>query len=291
MLFFYGLNSSILKSKKLNNTKCPYCQTENSFTVTIFGKYFHIFWVPVFPISKTSTAKCSHCKKKYSEREFSSEMKTSLFKENQLNPVKTPIWHAIGCLVPVLLILVFILFIVFTIMFHSNNNVAPKPEDTDPRKILLQRDMNTLIENKASELDSTSLLLKNCATHYLNKGINTDKIKYFTKQNMDKLLVLLEIRDLKKIKVKSRKQLITLVEYCLEDIDLNKVNHYYIGIEGKYNTVLVKTPFYEGLGGRIADQSKLLDFYDSPTLLDSISNKTIDSTTISNELIKRNSNE
>lgn len=283
MLFLFGLRSSILKKRKLNHTKCSHCQVENSFTVTTLGKYFHFFWVPIFPISKTSTAECSHCKKTYYDHEFSQDMRTSLFKENQLNPAKHPIWHRIGCLLLIIPVLLFVGLFIFSLIYHTNNKTATPSKDIDNRKILLNKDFDTLTESKVFESDSTTILFRSCITYYLNEEIDRNKIKYLIKQNKNRLLVLMEVRDIKKIKARSRKQLITLVEDCLDEIGIIGIDEYFIGVEGKYNTVLTKTPFDEDLGGRFADKYKLLDFYDSQVILDTINNKPINSSTILND--------
>jgi hypothetical protein len=50
--------------------KCPYCDTENTTEVFIYSYYFHVFWIPVFPIKKVSTAKCTACESLRSEERF-----------------------------------------------------------------------------------------------------------------------------------------------------------------------------------------------------------------------------
>lgn len=37
----------------------------------IFQKYLYFFWIPFFPIIKTGTAQCSHCKKIIEANKFS----------------------------------------------------------------------------------------------------------------------------------------------------------------------------------------------------------------------------
>jgi len=99
MLLFFGSRSSKIKDRKIKRTTCPYCQTQDSFTVSTFSKYFHFFWIPIIPLFKTHTAECSHCIKTYSQNEFTNEMNAGLQKENEINPVKSPIWHGCGCIV------------------------------------------------------------------------------------------------------------------------------------------------------------------------------------------------
>ncbi|MBQ0733138.1 zinc-ribbon domain-containing protein [Aquimarina celericrescens] len=287
MIFFYGLRSSKLKERKLSNTKCPYCQKENSFTATTFGKYFHFFWIPIIPISKTSVAECSHCKKTYAEKEFSEDMMNSLIRANSTNPAKRPLWHGIGCMLLIIPILIIIGLIVFSLIYHTTND-APlsTAAPLDNRRTLLDNDIDKLSESRVFESDSTTLFLRNCITGYLNPEIDKSTIKYLTKRNQNKLLILLEIRDIKKIEAKSRKQLITLIEACVEGMSLENTDQFFIGIEGKYNTVLVKTPFDQDLGGRFADKYKLLDFYTTEKTLDTIDNVHVDSISVIKDSIK-----
>ncbi|WP_291870935.1 hypothetical protein [Maribacter sp.] len=74
--------------------------------------------------------------------------------------------------------------------------------------------------------------------------------------------MLLRIKDLKNVAPKERKVIIDIVEDCLADMPyIHDIQEQYIGIEGKWNTVLVKTPTESDLGGRFADKNKLLSFY------------------------------
>ena len=76
-------------------------------------------------------------------------------------------------------------------------------------------------------------------------------------------------------KARYRKDIIDVIEDCLYEFDINKgIRKWYIGIEGKWNMVLIKTPNSEDLGGRFADEKKLLPFYGAKEIsLDSLNTK------------------
>ena len=77
-------------------------------------------------------------------------------------------------------------------------------------------------------------------------------------------MIFLYIDDIKKIKAKNRKQLITLVESCLTEAEIiNGQTSLYIGIHGHYNIVLVKTPYKSELRGRFTNPDLLFPFYKS----------------------------
>ena len=91
MIFFFETHSNPIGQRRLNNTTCPHCQTLDSFISATFGSYAHFFWIPIFPISKSTVAECSHCKKTYTKNEFTDQMLRSLEKEDSINQSKRPI--------------------------------------------------------------------------------------------------------------------------------------------------------------------------------------------------------
>lgn len=262
MLFFFGSRATKIKDRKIRKTKCPYCETQDSFVVSTYSKYFHFFWIPIIPLFKTNIAECSHCKKTYSKQEFTPEMNAALQRENEINPTKRPIWQGCGCI-----ILVGFFSLMFAISFYGvylrSNEKGEALKEKDPRKILLDTDIDKLSSLLQRNKDSISIALKKCVDYDIESGINTDKIEYYSSLKENKILILLRIKDLKEIDPKERKVLIDIVEDCLATMTyLNGIDEYYIGVEGKWNTVLVKTPTDEDLGGRFADKYKLLPFYD-----------------------------
>ncbi|MFS4466613.1 hypothetical protein [Maribacter sp. 2210JD10-5] len=261
MLFFFGSRATKIKERRLRNTKCPYCETKDSFTVATFSKYFHFFWIPIIPLFKTHVAECSHCKKSYAKGQFTPEMLRSLENENRVNPAKKPIWQGCGCIVLVLFFGTMLAFSFYGVYMRSQNPEKYKIE-LDPRLELLNADMDKLSRRVQRDTDSLTFSLKECVAYDIVDGIDTDEIGYFTKWNGDKLLVLLKVNDIKKIEAKYRKELFDVIEDCMDDINpKDSITEYYMAVEGKWNTVLVKTPTDADLGGRFADKKKLLPFY------------------------------
>ncbi|MFD2588806.1 hypothetical protein ACFSQJ_17905 [Croceitalea marina] len=260
MLFFFGTRASKIKERKLKRTTCPYCQTQDSFVVSTFSKYFHFFWIPIIPLFKTNIAECTHCKKSYDKVHFTQEMQRSLDNENRLNPAKRPLWQGCGCLVLVAFFAVMMTISLYGVYMRSKNPEKYKIE-VDPRLEFLNADIDKL-SSFVQAKDTVTLALKQCVDDDIVGGISTEDIAYFTKQSGDKLLILLEVRDIKKINTKYRKELIAVIEDCMRYTNpKDSITQYFIGIEGKWNTVLIKTPFDEDLGGRFADKQLLLPFY------------------------------
>ncbi len=266
MFFFFGTRASKVKERKLKRTTCPYCQTQDSFVVSSFSKYFHLFWIPIIPLFKTHVAECTHCKKSYDKTQFTQQMQQSLDNENRTNPAKRPLWQGCGCLV-----LVAFFTVMMAISFYGVYMRSKYPDKykiaLDPRLELLNADINKLSPLIRAE-DTLALVLKKCIDDDIVGGISTEDIAYFTQRDGDKLLVLLKVRDMKKIAAKHRRDLIPVIEDCLRYTNpKDSITQYFIGVEGKWNTILVKTPFDQDLGGRFADKQLLLPFYgDTPII-------------------------
>ena len=59
-MFIFGSKSRVIRSTPVNTT-CVHCnQTEH--TLHVWQKYAHLFWMPMFPLSKSVEIACDHCK-------------------------------------------------------------------------------------------------------------------------------------------------------------------------------------------------------------------------------------
>lgn len=263
MLLFYGTRSTKIKEGKLksSNVTCPHCQNPNTFNYAIYSRYAHFFWIPLFPFSKSKIVECSHCKKTYSSNdELPNNVRQALEKEQELNPVKRPIWQGCGCIIILFMFLPFLLGIpayVIEKLSSDSDDTEIKSEDERVDKFDLDLEKMT---NKLTPKDSIAYSLQNCI-NFSVEGINTEQIKYYTKINKNKLLVLLNVRDMKSIKRSSRKQVVRAVESCLDDI-LQEEYHYYIAVDGKWNLLMVQTPTESDLEGSFASNEPILSFYE-----------------------------
>jgi hypothetical protein len=98
-MIFYGTKASNLKNGQIINIDCPSCETNATFKYSVFGKYAHIYWIPLFPISKITVAECNSCKKTYEFKELSESIKTKFQREKEKSPVKFPVWMFSGLFV------------------------------------------------------------------------------------------------------------------------------------------------------------------------------------------------
>ncbi len=89
-----GSKESFVKSVPSNEAVCTNCKTEGTMNYNLFYKYYHVFFIPVFPYSKSGTLECSACKEQLSPYKLSKATR------NEYEKVKKglwpPVWHFSG---------------------------------------------------------------------------------------------------------------------------------------------------------------------------------------------------
>lgn len=257
MFILFGHSKSQIHFKKITeDIECPVCKSHNTLFVYSYGRYFHVFYIPFFPLNKFNQIQCSHCKYTCNEKELPYSLQNAVYRSNLLNPPKRPIWHGIGGLLSV----GFIVFLFAITIIGAVIGIRQEPKPDDSRKELLKTDIEKTTENPEYETDSVSFFLKSCV-HESVSGMKTEKIRYYTRYNGDKILVLLKVSDMKKVEKSTRKELVYAVENCLDFIVPEDTDRF-IGVDGNWNMLMVKTPTASELKGDFADEELLLPFYD-----------------------------
>lgn len=95
-MIFYGTRASTLKNGQIINVDCPNCNTNSTMTYSVFGKYAHVYWIPLFPFEKITAAECNSCKKTYLYKELPQSIQTKLDREKEKHGIKLPIWMFSG---------------------------------------------------------------------------------------------------------------------------------------------------------------------------------------------------
>lgn len=264
MFIFFGTRASPIKTRKVEgNTTCPYCQSKGSFAATTFGKYFHILWIPFLPLPKMTILECAHCEKTYTIKELPQEIGQALNKTDALKPPKRPLWQGCGCLILAAIGLIIVVLSIASALFWRNKEVN---DVIDARSTYLHADIEKATIYPDKDTDSISYKLKKCIDYDV-EGIDTEKIGYYSKLDHNKLLILLQVNDLRKTEAASRKELVFAIEDCLASFLETKGYQVYIGVNGKWNMVLVKTPVGESMGGKFAKSNMLLPFYGEKPIL------------------------
>lgn len=126
-MIIFGTIAKILNSKEMLSYDCENCNSKGTVTFLFLARYFHIFWIPIFPTSKKGMSQCSHCKQVLYANEMSPKMKQDYFMASA--KAKRPITHYFGLFVIGLLFCM----IIFTVYQNSVNETEylanPKVDD------------------------------------------------------------------------------------------------------------------------------------------------------------------
>lgn len=74
MFFIFGVRKSRIGTQVCSSA-CSYCQQKDTLALIAYQNYFHVFWIPLFPLWKEVHSVCVHCKQQRRMSEFSPEMK------------------------------------------------------------------------------------------------------------------------------------------------------------------------------------------------------------------------
>lgn len=269
MFILYGARASKIAHTSLQGTTCQQCGAKDSYDLSTFSRYFHIFWIPFFPVHKVSIAECKNCKCSYKRVKFPPDLVRAFVVQQAKHKPSAPLWQASGCLGGLLLLVIISLVLLFT-PGRSNKQYDPNDKYAiNKQKFAADKlKMTSLINPKK---DSIAARLKQCIDMLITSELSSDSYEYYTAINGHKLLVLMHVTNMKNVKPTARKQLVTAIEECLIGEVDKRITEKYICVEGKWNTLLVKTPTSADLDGRFANADLILPFYDSVTVkLDSI---------------------
>jgi len=133
-------------------------------------------------------------------------------------------------------------------------------QEQDIRRIRLEVDQKKVTSTPNEESDLISCFIKESISRSL-KGIDTGKLKYYSVERNDTILVIVKVTDMIGIEKSSRKKLLLVINDCFLTSESYYMKKIYIDVEGNFSTLLVKTPLQYDLDGRFADEDLLLSFY------------------------------
>ncbi len=108
-MIIFGTRSTVLNGSTAI-TDCSYCNSNQTVRFGFLLTYFHIFWIPMFPISKKGLSQCSHCKQVLYDNQMPSALQAVCIEEKK--KVKTPWGYKIG----LILIGIFVLLIIASVI-------------------------------------------------------------------------------------------------------------------------------------------------------------------------------
>lgn len=97
IMIIYGTKGTLLNSIRTKPTPCRHCNEQRPHTMSIYGKYFYIYWIPFFPFSKKGISECNHCKVSYDYDEMNEPLQRAF--DNLKADTKSPLKHWIGLLI------------------------------------------------------------------------------------------------------------------------------------------------------------------------------------------------
>ena len=101
-MIIYGWKSSHIRTSKQPNLTCPSCQEKGGIISSIYGRYIHVFWIPLIPLGKTGGTQCNACGKTYKAKEMPEDIKRE-YKDFKSN-TSMPIWHLSGMVIIALIV-------------------------------------------------------------------------------------------------------------------------------------------------------------------------------------------
>lgn len=104
-MIIYGTGGKKLLTEQLNDN-CPQCESDNSLEITIAAKYFHVFWIPFFPIGKTSAVYCEKCG--YTSEIPSTSEQINAKSEELESKLSAPAYLSSGLVITLLVIIFFV---------------------------------------------------------------------------------------------------------------------------------------------------------------------------------------
>ena len=246
----YGWRGAKIGSYDIPNTVCGHCGNHEPQRITVYGKYVHVLWIPIFPTGKKKVAECTHCLKTIEEKNFPSDLRANV--HHNADTVKRPIWHYLGLL---------IIGFFFGLSIIAGTLGAIFGDNTpDPRQELLDAYKAKMIVEPNQSMDSTAYMLKSFITNMVTEELDVSKNEYYTQVVEDKMLILVKMPELKRLEKSARPEIIEVIDLLIDSDEALKDKQRYIGVYGKYNLMLLKTPTKEK-NSRLTLETPLLEFY------------------------------
>lgn len=86
---------------------CGCCKLNQQFDCLITSNYFHVLFIPTFPLGIETFLQCNFCKTIYTEKEIDYSLRKKMSEKIQ---IKTPIWQWIGSIMTLFIIAVLMFF-------------------------------------------------------------------------------------------------------------------------------------------------------------------------------------
>ena len=244
-MIIYGTRATGISQFAVPNVDCGHCQNQHTQRVAVFGRYAHVFWIPLFPIGKVAVAECSHCKRTLEKSEFSPDLRRRY--DHQAKEVKRPVWHWSG-------LTLFLLLVGF-------GTISAALDTLDPRYPQYQADLDLMTAAPAPDRDSMAYDLKRYLDATVMEELEPENFTYVTHEEADRVLFLLRVPRLSKVDKSVRPEILGLVEDVAKSYPHLAGKERYIAVQGGATIMVLATPDGDVHNSRSVDLDELLTFY------------------------------
>lgn len=168
-MIIFGTRAKVLSSD-MQPLNCANCGTNGSVHLHFVVRYFHIFWIPIFPVSKKGVTQCTHCKQVLNENQIPAAIKYEYFAAKK--SAKTPVWLFTG----LMLFGALIIFGMFSAGANKKQNLAyiNDPKVDDVYEVKVDGGDYTLYKISKVTADSVEVLVHN---YFAQKSSALSKMK------------------------------------------------------------------------------------------------------------------
>ena len=219
--------------------------------MSFFTRYGYLYWIPFFPLSKVSVVECQHCKRTSPQEAYNPAMRSVAA---ELKPqVSNPKWYWSGLMV-----------IGALFLFSSVSGIIAGAKDSaDYRSALYKEDLKSLTNEPTMETDSISAMLDIFLTPAIVDDFDPENIRYTTKQQNGKTLVLMDIPNLSNAELSAIEEIVPALRESVEAVS-GTDNELYLGVMSRGSKLYaVETPRYRTYESA-ATKQQLYDFYGMP---------------------------
>ena len=93
-MIIYGTNGALIGTAPLPAAACPACAAPGQLSISLFGRYAHVYWIPLFPYSKPTVVQCGHCQRAWAGKDIPTELHPPILAIKK--QTRTPLWHWSG---------------------------------------------------------------------------------------------------------------------------------------------------------------------------------------------------
>jgi zinc-ribbon family len=97
MLIIFGSKGRVIGQEPVRKHTCENCGKQGDSVMVVTARYFHIYWIPFFPIGKQTVCVCGNCKALKEQNEMSNALTERI--QDIKNSVKIPIHHWSGLII------------------------------------------------------------------------------------------------------------------------------------------------------------------------------------------------